>query len=438
MRDLFVAVLVVTLLGAFAPYSIADDDDDDDDRKRGGKNAAAQLTAEVKRLERVVSRLTKRVRKLEKNGGSAGPPGPEGPAGPPGEQGPPGNDGAPGSAGPAGPPGAPGEQGPPGNDGAPGAVGPTGDDGASGLNCWDTNRNGEADPKEDINNDGQFTAFDCRGNADLTDLLERLQQLEDRLADSDFDNDGFSPNAGDCDDSDFSINPLATDDSEDGIDQNCDGMDGPLPPVDDDGDGFPAGADCDDSDPTVNPGAVDTPGDGIDQNCDGVDGDATGFIGTVLGALNVVRATADPTPDPALPALTWDADAAAVAQGWADNCTFGINSNRQSEYQALTGLSTSVGETVFAQGFSGSPPSDETVAQSAVSNWASEAQFYDYASNECAPGEVCGNYTQVVWRDTTAVGCAIAECPNLFSGFDGKFLVCDYVPAGNFFGQRPY
>jgi Ca2+-binding RTX toxin-like protein len=44
-------------------------------------------------------------------------------------------------------------------------------------------------------------------------------------------------------------------------------------PVDADGDGFVAGAgfDCNDADPAINPGAKDIVGDGIDQNCDGLD-----------------------------------------------------------------------------------------------------------------------------------------------------------------------
>jgi hypothetical protein len=43
-------------------------------------------------------------------------------------------------------------------------------------------------------------------------------------------------------------------------------------PVDHDGDGSPANMDCDDNDPIRYPGAADPEGDGIDQNCDGVDG----------------------------------------------------------------------------------------------------------------------------------------------------------------------
>ena len=42
-------------------------------------------------------------------------------------------------------------------------------------------------------------------------------------------------------------------------------------PVDDDHDGFVAGFDCNDHNAAINQGATDVPGDGIDQNCDGFD-----------------------------------------------------------------------------------------------------------------------------------------------------------------------
>jgi hypothetical protein len=91
----------------------------------------------------------------------------------------------------------------------------------------------------------------------------------------------------DCNDSDVGIRPGADDPVGDGIDQNCDGVDGTVgetacqpDAVDADGDGaaptgrgcLPSELDCDDADGAVGPLAGDTIGDGIDTNCDGVDG----------------------------------------------------------------------------------------------------------------------------------------------------------------------
>lgn len=101
----------------------------------------------------------------------------------------------------------------------------------------------------------------------------------------DFDGDGYS--FDDCDDSDPAVNPGMPDEGccppPGTPDQNCDGVVGPPPmePVacncffdadgDGYGDGFGPGPDCDDTDPSVYPGAAEVCDDGIDQDCDGVD-----------------------------------------------------------------------------------------------------------------------------------------------------------------------
>ena len=39
--------------------------------------------------------------------------------------------------------------------------------------------------------------------------------------------------------------------------------------------------------------------------------------------------------------------------------------------------------------------------------------------------EATGHYTQVIWRGTTEMGCAVSQDPNY------EYLVCRYFPAGN-------
>jgi hypothetical protein len=99
-----------------------------------------------------------------------------------------------------------------------------------------------------------------------------------------------SANDQDCDDADNTIYPGAAEVPDDGIDQDCDGVDSITCFADTDGDTFGSAAtvqsadddctdagesavdtDCDDTDNTIYPGAVEIPDDGIDQDCDGVD-----------------------------------------------------------------------------------------------------------------------------------------------------------------------
>jgi len=72
--------------------------------------------------------------------------------------------------------------------------------------------------------------------------------------------------------------------------------------------------------------------------------------------------------------------------------------------------------------------------QQVVDSWGSEKADYDYATNSCQPGKMCGHYTQVVWRDTRTVGCAVAVCEDSKQ----QIWVCQYQPAGNWIGEKPY
>ncbi|XLR03005.1 hypothetical protein S83_069203 [Arachis hypogaea] len=68
----------------------------------------------------------------------------------------------------------------------------------------------------------------------------------------------------------------------------------------------------------------------------------------------------------------------------------------------------------------------------AVGVWVAQKQYYDEKSNSCIGG-YCRHYMQVVWRDTTHIGCARVQCEV------GAYMVsCNYSPPGNLLDQRPY
>jgi len=161
----------------------------------------------------------------------------------------------------------------------------------------------------DADGDGFAAGDDCDdGNKNIhpgaSDIVgDGIDHNCDGVDGVDADGDGSaSEDSGgdDCDDQNAGHLPGAADTVGDGIDQNCDGLDG----VDADGDGSASedsgGDDCNDADPQTSPLAVDTFGDGIDQDCDGFDGvdaDADGYASRDSGGEDCDDADADINPD---------------------------------------------------------------------------------------------------------------------------------------------
>jgi uncharacterized protein YkwD len=117
-----------------------------------------------------------------------------------------------------------------------------------------------------------------------------------------------------------------------------------------------------------------------------------------------------------LPPLAWSDRLAAHSQNWADH----LLARRQFMHRPKS----TYGENLFEIVGATAPPAR------VVNAWAAESRNYDYASNTCSG--VCGHYTQLVWRDTKEVGCAVAR------GGGREVWVCDYDPPGNWAGRRPY
>jgi len=131
-------------------------------------------------------------------------------------------------------------------------------------------------------------------------------------------------------------------------------------------------------------------------------------------------------------------DPETVAQGWADHCTIGSNYNRTSHWTAAGGDPdlNPVGENITAL-ITTSEAGSITVEQ-LYALWEDEHDLWRYQPFDSATINDADHFTQLIWADTVAVGCAAAACSYPVVGWNARFLVCNYVTSGNVAGQTPY
>jgi len=129
----------------------------------------------------------------------------------------------------------------------------------------------------------------------------------------------------------------------------------------------------------------------------------------------------NPPALPAIPGLTWDGELAASAAAFAAECTFGHSGDQGVGENTYYGSSTTL-----------------VSPNAVVKAWVSEQQYYDASACTCQEGQVCGHYTQVIWANTTFVGCGAAICNTKIDGTWGQKWVCQYKTPGNVVGQCPY
>ena len=126
------------------------------------------------------------------------------------------------------------------------------------------------------------------------------------------------------------------------------------------------------------------------------------------------------------PPLVWDRKLAADAQAYADTLA---RTGRFAHADQPQGPGRE-GENLFTG------TRDAYAYREMVDLWVAEGRGYSPApvpggSRTGRFGDVA-HYTQIVWRNATHVGCALA------SNRSDDYLVCRYTPAGNVFGERPY
>jgi pathogenesis-related protein 1 len=128
-----------------------------------------------------------------------------------------------------------------------------------------------------------------------------------------------------------------------------------------------------------------------------------------------------------VPEISWSESLAETAKSWADHLSVSGCVMYHSGYDYGENI-YKVAPLVWSDG---RRQIQKKTPQQIIDGWASERKDYLYEDNACVG--VCGHYTQLVWRDTTEVGCAVAVCPD-----KAQIWVCNYAPTGNVEGQRPY
>ena len=124
-----------------------------------------------------------------------------------------------------------------------------------------------------------------------------------------------------------------------------------------------------------------------------------------------------------VPPLVWDESLAAAAAIYAP-----MVARSGGLAHAPASLLQGQGENLW-MGTSGAFSLEQMVR-----DWASEKSLFrpGVFPNVSSSGNWSdvGHYTQIIWRETTRVGCAIHETAQ------SDFLVCRYSPAGNVVGQQ--
>ena len=146
----------------------------------------------------------------------------------------------------------------------------------------------------------------------------------------------------------------------------------------------------------------------------GLDGDEEQ---SVLSYHNQVRASVK------VPPLSWSNELAQYAAKRAatlasQGCT--LQHSKDLSY----------GENLFMH--SSSQDDKHQAVIDAASSWESEKVNYSGETLHKANWSQAGHYTQMVWRNTSQLGCAKVACS------DQLIVVCNYNPAGNKLGKKPY
>ncbi|GBP27462.1 Venom allergen 3 [Eumeta japonica] len=131
--------------------------------------------------------------------------------------------------------------------------------------------------------------------------------------------------------------------------------------------------------------------------------------------------------------MVWDDELAATAQRWADQCRPQHDRAAQRDVGRFP-----VGQNIAATWTTRPPsePQDSTPDfQKQIDAWFDEVSLYGFRPTTTGHGT--GHYSQLVWGETTHVGCGFTFYYDPARGYT-KLYVCNYGPGGNVIGAPPY
>jgi len=122
--------------------------------------------------------------------------------------------------------------------------------------------------------------------------------------------------------------------------------------------------------------------------------------------------------------LTWSKQLGRYAQAWTDHLATTScemqHRPREGKWKQQHGENLFIGTAGFYS------------VREAVLAWESEKSDYHYGVFNGGSRKPIGHYTQVIWKNSTKVGCGQTLC-------NGNLIVaCNYDPPGNWIGQTPY
>lgn len=124
-----------------------------------------------------------------------------------------------------------------------------------------------------------------------------------------------------------------------------------------------------------------------------------------------------------VPPLTWDPALAAAAAAYGPVlAASGQLGHAPAEMRA------GQGENLW-MGTRGAFSLESMIGDWAREKWAFTPGIFPNVSRTGNWGEV-GHYTQMIWRDTTRLGCALHQSGR------SDYLICRYSPAGNVIGRQ--